>query len=190
MNTFKLILDLLTSVAALVAIVATLAAWYRSARKPIAIDRLVIHKKNDESTFILILKNRKDYPVTIKRIDCYTRRHFIVTKKSSEPPEYQESLNLAERVMHDQSEFQLLANAHTDKRIKADPIEGSYSKLLFSLDTSHGFHQLWCNNILIVPMGVGETYELDYERDFHSKIQARLFYAWAVFRNSIGWKIK
>jgi hypothetical protein len=190
MDTFKLIVDLLASCAAFVAIVAALTAWYRSARKPLVIDRLVIHKKTDKNTFILKLKNRKDYPVTIKRIDCHTRRHFTVQQKPGEPPEYQDLLNLADRILSDNSETHLAANAHTDVRIKTGPVTDSHSKLLFSFDTSHGFHQLWCSNILIVPIGVAETYTLDYERDFHSRIQARLFYAWAKFRNAIGWRIK
>ena len=189
MYTFKLIVDLLASGAAFIAIVATLTAWYRSAREPLAIDRLVIHKKTNESTFILILENRKDYPVTIKRIDCHTRRDIRVQQKPGEPPEYQDALNSADQIFRDNSETHLPANAHTDIRIKAGPIT-NYSKLLFSFDTSHGSHQLWCSNILIVPMGIAETYTLDYKKDFHSRVRARLFYAWAKFRNAIGWRIK
>lgn len=189
MHRFKLIVDLLASVAAFIAIIATLTAWYRSARKPLAIDRLVIHKKTNESTFILILENQKDYPVTVKQIDCHTRRHLRVQQKPEEPPEYQDALNLEDRIFRDNSETQLAANAHTDIRIKAAPITDSYTKLLFSFDTSHGSHQLWCRNILIVPIGVAETYTLDYKRDFQSRIQARLFYTWAKFRNAIGWRI-
>lgn len=190
MDTFKLILDLLTSGASLVAIIAALVQWYRSARKPLAIERLVIHKQEDESTFILVLKNRKDYPITVNSIDCHTQRHLTVQKRSSEPPEYRESLNTTDQILVYRSEVQLPANAHTDVRIKTAPISDGYSRLLFSLDTSHGFHQLWCGNILIVPIGVVETYTLDYKREFRSRIRARIFYAWAVFRNSIGWRIK
>lgn len=190
MDTFKLIVDLLASGAAFVAIVAALTAWYRSARKLLAIDRLIIHKKTGESIFILILKNRKEYPVIIKRIDCYTRRQFTVQQKPGEPPEYEELLNSADQIFSDNSEAHLAANAHTDLRIKTRPITDSHSKLLFLFDTSHGFHQLWCGNILVVPIGAVETYTLDYKRDFHSRIQARPFYTWAKFRNAIGWRIK
>ncbi|OOZ38902.1 hypothetical protein BOW52_07920 [Solemya elarraichensis gill symbiont] len=79
-DAFKFIIDPLTAAASLVAIVVALASWYRSARKPLAIDRLVIHQKADKSTFILSMRNRKDYPIIIKQTQCYTRRYFTVQK--------------------------------------------------------------------------------------------------------------
>lgn len=45
--------DLLSSVASLVAIVSVLVAWYQSRRKPLKIKRVLVHQK-EQSTKIFI----------------------------------------------------------------------------------------------------------------------------------------
>ena len=186
----QLTFDLLASVASVVAIVAALIAWYRSAQEPLRIKRVVLHLKKNASTFILIVKNRKPYPVDIKSISCYTRLLVEIKKSANEPSEYSELLNLADSVFDSTTQFTIGANGDTDIRIKAAQVPGGYGKLLFSMHTSHGYHRLWCKRILEVNMGAGQLRQLDYRRDFESRTSGRLFYLWARLREKIGWPIK
>jgi len=187
---FGAIVDILASLASLVAIVVALIAWYRSARDPLRIERVVLHIKQNESTFILVVKNRKSYPVTIKSLSCYTKLLIEVRKNSNEPTEYQELLNLADRIFDSSNAFTIDANGHTDIRFDVSPVAGSYEKFLFSMHTSHGYHRLWCKNILEVQFGAGQMRQLDYRRDFESRTRARLFYYWAKFRENIRLPIR
>jgi hypothetical protein len=82
LENFKLIVDTLASLAAFVAIITVLASWYRSIRKPLVIQRIVVHRKKDKTTFILIIKNVKDYPVEIKKLEGYNKEKIYGPEES------------------------------------------------------------------------------------------------------------
>lgn len=83
---FKVIVDTLASLAAFVAILSVLFGWYSSARKPLSISRVVVHKKDDGLTYIIVTKNRKSYPVETKRIDCFSKKSFEIEERVGESP--------------------------------------------------------------------------------------------------------
>jgi len=177
---FKTFVDILASLAAIVAIISVLVGWYRSTRKPLKIVRVVVHKASEDMTFILVTKNRQPYPVTTKRIDCYRRKIFEVQKKFGGEPEYSERLSSREALFMGKSEFEVPANANTDLRIKVTGTADIPNRLLFSMDTSHGYHELWCDEISVLEVGRTEVYSVDYKKEYKSKLAAKVMYRWRL----------
>lgn len=177
---FKLLVDILASLASIVAVVAVLVGWYRSARKPLKIVRVVVHKTPEDMSFILVTKNRQPYPVTTKRIDCFKRKIFEVQKKSRGKPEYSERLSSREALFTGGSEFEVPANANTDLHIKVTGTGDIPNRLFFSVDTSHGYHELWCDDISVLEVGRTEVYSLDYKNEYKSKAAAKVMYRWRL----------
>ena len=182
---FKVLVDTIASVASIVAIVSVLVGWYRSARTPLKIVRVVVHRKNDGTTFFLITKNRQAYPVTTKRIDCYKRRIFTVEKKTGGKPEYYERLSIRDALFTESIEVQVPASADTDLRIETQKMEDIPSRLLFSIDTSHGYHELWCDDITVVDIGKVEVYSVAYKYECESKLAAKFMYGRSVLRELV-----
>ncbi len=80
MNLFSTIVDALSASASLIAILVVLGAWLNNVRSPLKIARVVIHRKEDESTYILLVKNRLSHAVEIKNMRCFTHQHISVNK--------------------------------------------------------------------------------------------------------------
>ncbi len=182
---FKVFVDTLASIASIVAIVSVLLGWYRSARLPLKIVRTVVHQKQDKTTFILVAKNHQAYPVSIRRIDCYKRKIFEVKKKTGGKPEYSELLSSREALFMINTHHEIPAKANTDIRLEVAKIENVPSLFLFSIDTSHGYHELWCNDVTLVELGKSEVYSVDYANEYKSKIVAKFVYYWKVLVNIV-----
>ena len=179
---FKVFVDTLASVASVVAIASVLIGWYHSTRLPLKIVRTVAHRKKDGMTIILVTKNRQAYPVTIRRVDCYKRKIFEVLKKSGGKPEYSERLSSREMLFMANAQFEVPANANTDLRIDLKSAVEMPDRLLFSIDTSHGYHEIWCDDVTIVDIGKTEVYSIDYKSEYTSKALAKATYYWKVVK--------
>lgn len=179
---YKVLADTLASVAAFVAIVSVMVEWYRSARKPLKITRVVIHRKKNETTFILVVKNWKAYPITVKRVDCYRRKRYEVQKKRGGKPEYSELLAGSEMIFSRKMDFDISANGHTDLRIGIVGNANILEKLLFLLETSHGYHELWCKDVTIVEIGKVDVYSLECKHDYNSKLSAKSMFYWKLLK--------
>ena len=162
----------LNSTASFIAIVLALGAWFRSAQKALKVDRVVIHRKEKECTHILVIKNRKTYPVSIKTTNCYTKHTYNVKKATNQKPEFSSLLNLTDNLFRDSNTFEIGPNGHTDIRIKGPIFTGNYNQLLYSIHTSHGYHEIWCKDITIVEMGNSQAIEIDYMHDYSNKYKA------------------
>ncbi len=114
---------------------------------------MVIHRKPNNDNFFLQIKNRKSYPVDIKAIRCFTHRDYIVEHKSNFSPEFLPELNYSNSRFTDNTTHTIPANGFDTIKISANKFPGSISKLLFSTDTSHGYHYIKCGNLVIVDMG-------------------------------------
>jgi hypothetical protein len=180
---YKIIADTLASAAALVAIVSVMASWYRSARKPLKITSVVVHKKEDETAFILVVKNVKSYPVTIKRTGCYRRKKYQVQKKLGGKPQYSELFPGSEMLSASREPFEIAANGHTDIRIAGARNLNIPGKLLFLLETSHGYHELWCKDVLIVEIGKVDMHGVEYKYEYESKRRAKALYYWKLLKD-------
>lgn len=183
MELFKFIVDILTSLASIVAIVSVLISWYRDTRRPLTIRRVVVHRKKDETTFILLVKNVKDYPVTIKRTDCYKRKKFQVQKKQGGKLEYSEVFPSSERVFTSTEVFEIPPIGHTDIRIKMEDATNVPSQLLFCIESSHGYHELRCRDIVVVEIGTVDFYRLEYKKEYSSKWFAKIMYYLALIQS-------
>jgi len=107
---YKCFMEILSATASIIAIIGVAWGWYKSAQKPLTMDRVVIHKKKEESTYILIVKNRKSYPVEIKSINCYTKHTYKVDQKNNQKPEYSAVLSLSDSPFLCNESFEIGAN--------------------------------------------------------------------------------
>ena len=178
----------LNSTASFVAIVLALGAWLRSARKALKIDRVVIHRKDKECTHILVIKNRKEYPVSIKSTNCYTKHTYNIKKSPNQKPEFSSLLNLKDNLFGDSNIFEIGPNGHTDIKIKGPHFTGSCKKLLYSMHTSHGYHEIWCKDITVLEMGSSQTVEIDYTLDYSNKYKALVVYYWKTLLSKFPWQ--
>ena len=192
---FKVVVDILASLAALIAIIAVLVSWKLHSQKPLKIERVVIRKKKDNDTYILVIKNRKPYPVEIESIECFTKRHYCVVTKAQNA-EYQKFLNYKYRCFKkcykENAKFYIEANGDIVIEIEDNKIDGKIHKLLFTINTSHGYHEVWCKNIQEYEIGKTEVYDLKDKKEFESKFIAILVYyclkIWLKIRHIINYK--
>ncbi|ELA8093868.1 hypothetical protein D5E85_26675 [Vibrio parahaemolyticus] len=181
---FKYFVDVLSSVASLVAIVSVLIAWYRSRLKPLKLKRVLVHKKKTSTTFFLYVINRQAYPVKIRNLKCFTKVTFQVSQKNNCRPERLQKLDYDDLVFQTQDEYEVEAYADCSIKIEYDePIAVESDKLVVSTQTSHGYHLLKVRDIDIVHMGTGSVgYLVPFEETFDSKIKARVYHVFAIVR--------
>jgi hypothetical protein len=183
---FKTVVDTLASTASLAAIISVSVGWYRSCRKPLTVKKVVIHREDEYSTFIIVTENRQNYPVTITRLDCYKRKIYEVMKRNERFPEYSEHLSSKEVIFNNSNAFEVPAMAYTDLRIKVMGSPEIPKSLIFSMDTSHGYHELTCKDIAVVDIGKVEIFSAEYKDEYSSKIHAKLIYYMKVLKELIG----
>lgn len=183
MDKFKLTVEILSSIASFIAIATVLISWFRNSQQALKIERVVIHNKPDKSTYILVVKNRKPYPVDIKSIKSYTKSYISVEKFKNQPPEYRSGFSLSDSVFNSNEVFEIAANGHSDIRIQGLTMSKELQSLLCYAQTSHGYQKLNCNNILNVQIDdQGQTYQVEYKKDFDSKLKAQLKFYWLKFK--------
>lgn len=179
---FKVIVDTMASLASFIAITSVMVGWYRSGRKPLKIKRVIVHKDIKHSTFILETINRKDYPVFISRADCYRKKIFEVMKKKGGSPEYAERLSSREAIFMGGHKFEVPAKACTPLSIKISGNPSVPKHLIFSLDTSHGYHELTCKNITEVDIGKVKVYSAEYKKEYDYKAVAKCVFYWKTLK--------
>ena len=183
-------LDVLTSIASLAAIVAVLVGWYFSARKPLSIRRVVIHNNLHEakSTFILMVRNVQSYPVKIHYLDCFTQKCFRVRKRRGGAIEYSQTYSSNYQVFGAKVDFEVPARGYTDHRVDGGKFEEIFktreeiTTLLFTMRTTHGYHELLCKDVTVAKLGNTEVYSLEFEEDFSSGFKGRAYYLWRRFK--------
>jgi hypothetical protein len=175
-------MDTLASTASFIAITSVLIGWYQSARKPLKIKRVIVHTDDDGSTFILETINCKDYQVSINRIDCYRRKIYEIMKKTGSSPEYSEHLTSRDAIFMTWDSFEVPAKAFTHLRINKPGKEPLPKQLIFTLHTSHGYHELRCSNITEVEGNNLEVFSVDYRNEYNSKISAKTVFYWRTLK--------
>lgn len=180
----KYFVDILSSIASVVAIVGMGIGWYRSARKPLKIIRVVVHlnKVQSNSTFILAVKNLSPNSVIISRCEMYSKKKHEVRKKGGGSLEYSEIFSSADNIFSYRPNFEVAASGQTDLRVHVDNEKPQIPRrMLFLLETTHGVHELRCRRIITVEMEQAETYRLEYHFTSGSKMLAKLYYfkTWA-----------
>lgn len=173
MDQFKLCVDILSSLASFIAIATVLISWFKNSQKALKIDHVVVHSKKAESIFILVIENRKPYPVTIKTISAFLKSNILVEKCKNLPPIYKNTLSATDLVFMSSQSFEIPANGYTEIRIHTEAKAMKYSSLTFSIHTSHGYHQLDCNQIQNIEMqGESKVFAVEYTKGFSSRLKA------------------
>lgn len=189
MSNYKYAVDILSSIASVIAIVTVLVSWYRNTQSALKVQRVVIHRRKVDSDYILVIKNRKPYPVIINSISCFLKYTFNVEKKSTQPVEYSETLSLGDRVFFENENYEISPNGNANIKIKGGIVNHELLKLLFTLQTSHGYHEIWCKNIVTVDItGKSKTSKMDFMYDTDSKLKAKVKFYWEVLINLFEWK--
>lgn len=180
--------DLLSSVASLVAIVSVLVAWYQSRRKPLKIKRVLVHQKEQSTKIFIFLINRAAYPVKINGIKCFKKISYQVFQKKDYCPERVQQLDYNDFIFetHRKEEIEAFANCHVVVDIE-HLVQVDSKKLILSLQTSHGYHLLKVNDIDVVRMGVAsEGYLVPFEKVFDSSLKARAYHFFKISQYYIG----
>ena len=182
MSDVKLLFDVLSSLAAFLAIVTVTISWHKSLRKPLKLARILIHKRSDSATCILVIRNLKDYPVIIERIDGYLREVYEVKKKTGGTPEYSACLFGTNKFLSYTQSVEIPAQGRMDVHIVIQGAELPNRDAVFLLKTSHGFQQVRQKQVDIVEVGKVSVYSLEIDETYDSVLQGKLRYWYELFR--------
>lgn len=185
---WKFAFDVLASIASIVAIVTALAALYRSSRRPLCVYRTLIHwdRQKNASRVFLYVRNRKDYPVTLKTVDCYTQKTFLVERDRGGPPRFSATFSGQDQVFLARPETEILANADMHVELPFNSALNTAQRLLYLLDTSHGHHQVWCKDVVQVEIGKVTVRSAEYRSRLHARWRAMLLYRWKKTLYALG----
>jgi hypothetical protein len=175
MDKFKLVVDILSSIAAVIAIFTVLVAWISSKKKPLKVKRVVIHQSTDSSTYILEIENNKPYPVEIKNTRCFTKKHYKVEQINNCFPTLHSAYSLTDSPFLADEVHLIQPNGFTDVRFHKGANLNDVKELTFLMDTSHGFHSLKCKNITLVKMET-QTFGMEAIEEYNSWLPALTSY--------------
>ena len=191
MSITKEIVDTLSAAASFIAISTVLYNWYRSSLKPLSIEKITILRRKEFDTYIVTLKNRKDFPVDINKISCYQEKTFRVEKSRDKDLELQTALSSDHLLYHgytlehhnhssnQTSDFSVEPKGQRQIRINLEVAREKQSdKYLHILHTTHGVQELWCKNVEIIPINDDvELSVLEYKFESNSEFKAKsVFY--------------
>ena len=174
MEKFKILVDVLSSIASLIAIVTVLGAWISSQKKALKVKRVVVHQNEQTSNYILEIENSKPYPVELKCTRCFTKKHYKVEQVNNCFPTIHSAYSLTDSPFIANEKHFIEANGLTDIRFLECAHLSQVKELIFLFDTSHGYHSLKCKNITIVKMGT-QTFGMEAMNEYSSR--------WAAIKN-------
>lgn len=175
--------DITSSLASLVAIFAAMIGWYLSARRPLKVTGVVVHRSANDLTFIVVVKNRKDYPVVVSEIDCYSQKTYEVRKKRGMKPVRNVYFPGSHQIFRHRQSHEVLPNGHTDLRATRQGVLPIPKRLLLLMKTSHGYQELWCRRIQVVDIGKVTLTSLEGKYEYASAWRARLRYLAELIRS-------
>lgn len=148
MSSFKLVVDILSSVAAIFAISAVLYSWRVSKKSPIKVVETVISREDvNKHRIILRIENIKPYPVTIKSLVCFSRSPYRIEKRPMQRPKIKRILSVKDRVFGFGKELTISELGEERSMFYVSSDISNISQLIFLVDTSHGFIRMQCKNI-------------------------------------------
>lgn len=196
MDKFKLSVDILSSIASLVAIITVLWSWISSKKNALKIKRVVIQQGEQTSNYILGIKNIKPYPVVIKNIRCFTKPHFKVQQVNNCFPSFHKSYSLTDSLFLSSEKHTIEANGFTDICFNKGLNLKQVKELTFFMDTSHGYHHLKCKNTILVQMG-SQKFGMEAMEEYDSRVAAVMKYCslsvrrlWTVLKEKLTMRVK
>ncbi len=172
LSSFKLVVDIFSSLAALIAIVASLISWYRSARNALRVERVVVHKKASGYVYKLIISNIKNYPVSVFQISGFNSFLYLAEKQQGQLPSIK--VTLGSNIFSTEDITEIGAIGEATVRFCGHFLNNIPEYLVIALKTTHGYHQLKCKNITSVEFG---TYpiSMEYSEKCESRFSSFLF---------------
>jgi hypothetical protein len=146
MCNFNKLVDILSSVASLIAIATVLCSWWLNQRPPVKISQFISSPHRGQIRIFLRLINRKGYPIKILSLTCYKKQTFSISKKKGMKPQIHRFLNISNKLFHLKEEFELSEFGELNKEIFIENQKFSANDLRYELYTSHGFISLKCKN--------------------------------------------
>lgn len=192
MGSFTVIVDSLSSVAAIVAIATVLVAWFRSRRPPVDIPRVIISPRGTHLRAFVEIKNTRLYPITINSFACYRKSTYKIHKKKNEKPSLYPSFDVANRLFVREEPIQLTELGEYTGEFYFGDHDYNPKRMIFIFHTSHGhFHQKPRNVVVIDEEFsiVAEGDQVEAERAMAARLQYLKSYASYIFqRLRRGWR--
>lgn len=148
MENFKLTVDILSSIASLVAILTVLFSLWRAKLPPLKISQLIISPKQDGLRVFVRIKNRMPYSVKIKGLTCYKKQGYQISRKKLQRPQLWPSTAVNDTFFSFNEDVDVLEWGEFTKELLISSSQFKSSSLLFSLYTSHGILKLKCRNVI------------------------------------------
>jgi hypothetical protein len=169
---FKTVVDTLSSLAALIAIISVLIAWNKSRRRALYIKQIVIHQTSDEFTYLIHIRNIKSYPVTIKEMRCYKQKSYFVEKIEHQKPKYNYGYQSQNMAFQTNEEFTIQANGLTEIQVPTKIMLKDIEQLIIDMETSHGVQLITCKNIILASMTAILVFDMEFDQHYSSKLTA------------------
>ncbi|PTP90349.1 hypothetical protein [Vibrio splendidus] len=174
MSNFKLIVDVLASLAALVAILTVLFSWWYSRLPPLIVSQMVISRTGNKHRIFVRLQNRRQYPVKILSLDCFRDKKFNVRGNGNEKPTLFPSVNVGDKVLS-YGELHVVERGEIIFETETNVENLDIGKFYFSIRTLHGRMDLVCNNVAYFEK---QIITVDPKSNYYTKIR---FVAYALY---------
>lgn len=150
-ETFKLTVDILSSIASIVAIATVLYAWWSAKKKPLKVSYFNVIPTNDGMyQYYFEIQNIRNYPITIYNLLFYSGYTVIVNKELNRLPQYRKVLE-SDRLLFNIEETAKIGEFGVFKPVPFITKIGSeeLKSVVALIYTSHGRLELEFNNVLI-----------------------------------------
>lgn len=137
-NHVKSIVDILSSLASIVAIVTVLYAWWNNNRPGVRIKSLIIHRLENQTRLYLRLANERAYPITIENFTCYEKLTYQTTILESGSPSTWPTLHQELKFYTHTTKTELTEMGEVSLPIIIDKDLRHLKYVYFSFNTSHG----------------------------------------------------
>ena len=176
MDNFKLIVDILSSLASIIAIVTFLFVWISNNRKPIKLEHVLVDLDDEEAAYVFLVRNRRDYAITVNTCRCFAKKEHRVEQEVRKKPVIYSSFPGNGFVLESVEPKTIEPNGYDKLIYKTHNIRANSGERLFiHLDTSHGYFELCSSKVNVV---TDETVLLGLQscKTFASAFKARSYW--------------
>lgn len=179
MVNFKYIVDILSSLASLIAILTVSIVLLRIIRKPLKVKYVVYYEKNGKLEYIVRYSNVRAYPVTIKNTRCYKNRSFTIETSENKRPNLATGFHPFDIAIVEQNDHIIEPYGTTEVTYVSEYKPVEIKQLVFDLSTSHGDMYTTCKKVEYVEMAATLNFgESTNSKVFTNKFKAYIYYWW------------
>ncbi|MGK8439112.1 hypothetical protein ACRS3X_17580 [Ectopseudomonas hydrolytica] len=176
MEEFKLAVEILSSIASLIAILTVLYSWHANRKHPISISEIISTRSGSDTFRLFVkIKNTKPYPVTVKSLVCYKKETHRVEKRINERPKTMTVLDSRDRLFTIQNEILIPELGENRIEVNVTTNAPPTKSLIFMLDTTHGHLSTICKKVKFFSTAP-EIFSPDFMISRESKISSMTAY--------------